>query len=435
MAINANEIAATRSFSQSELRAWMDTRSTHGNEVSPWFAVMEKSGLLYKWWDAALQRKFDGVLQRGVIHRAHDLEALAAGVAAAPMPTAFSACIDATYAAALARASGQAKPAPAAASPAAAAARPVVVAGSTRAASRGASSQDSPSASPQPTPSSGDGKAGTAAVERAGSSARSSSSPVPLVGAAAATAAAVEEDEAVAIPGASVGGSAGRASPAASASAQQKQLKQGAYGKVPIHSESTLSQLSHLDEVWAALLFKAGATGATRVAALPADAPPCRRFCERMLARTSRSFAMVIQQLPPHLRASVCVFYLVLRGLDTVEDDMVAFKGREAVKLAHLRAFHTYLTDPYWHLTGVGEHDEAALLAQFFGVNGEVLQATRTWSCGPKVPRLRSLNRPPSTASTNTATTPCSCICDSARRRPNRHRRHLRTDGSRCVRG
>jgi phytoene/squalene synthetase len=35
---------------------------------------------------------------------------------------------------------------------------------------------------------------------------------------------------------------------------------------------------------------------------------------------------MVIQQLPDHLRISVCVFYLVLRGLDTVEDDMVVRK-------------------------------------------------------------------------------------------------------------
>lgn len=35
-----------------------------------------------------------------------------------------------------------------------------------------------------------------------------------------------------------------------------------------------------------------------------------------------RSFAVVIQQLPPELRDAICVFYLVLRALDTVEDDM-----------------------------------------------------------------------------------------------------------------
>lgn len=84
-----------------------------------------------------------------------------------------------------------------------------------------------------------------------------------------------------------------------------------------------------------------------------------------MLMRVSRSFAMVIQQLPPHLRASITVFYLVLRGLDTVEDDMEAFKGDAGAKLAHLRAFHTYLRDPAFAMSGVGEGDEATLLQRF----------------------------------------------------------------------
>ena len=65
----------------------------------------------------------------------------------------------------------------------------------------------------------------------------------------------------------------------------------------------------------------------------------------------------------------VCVFYLVLRGLDTVEDDMQAFVGREPEKLAHLRAFHAYLRDPTWHMTGVGEGDEATLLQHFYSIN------------------------------------------------------------------
>ncbi|RYG49949.1 hypothetical protein EON67_06165 [archaeon] len=145
--------------------------------------------------------------------------------------------------------------------------------------------------------------------------------------------------------------------------------KQGAYGKVKIHTESKLSQLSHLDEVWAAITFKLGWTSATKVTPLPADAPDSLRFCENMLVKVSRSFAMVIQQLPPHLRLSICIFYLVLRGLDTVEDDMQAFAGRQAEKLAHLRAFYTYLRDPDWRMTGVGEGDELVLLEKFFFVN------------------------------------------------------------------
>ena len=47
----------------------------------------------------------------------------------------------------------------------------------------------------------------------------------------------------------------------------------------------------------------------------------------------SRSFASVIRQLPAGLTTDVLIFYLVLRGLDTVEDDMEAFKGREGEKV------------------------------------------------------------------------------------------------------
>lgn len=46
---------------------------------------------------------------------------------------------------------------------------------------------------------------------------------------------------------------------------------------------------------------------------------------------------MVIQQLPSKLRDAVCVFYLVLRGLDTVEDDMGLAQD---IKLPLLREFY-----------------------------------------------------------------------------------------------
>ncbi len=45
-------------------------------------------------------------------------------------------------------------------------------------------------------------------------------------------------------------------------------------------------------------------------------------FCYAALNKVSRSFAVVIQQLPAALRNPVCIFYLTLRGLDTIEDDM-----------------------------------------------------------------------------------------------------------------
>lgn len=45
-------------------------------------------------------------------------------------------------------------------------------------------------------------------------------------------------------------------------------------------------------------------------------------FCYEALKKVSRSFAVVIQQLPEDLKNPVCLFYLILRGLDTIEDDM-----------------------------------------------------------------------------------------------------------------
>lgn len=65
-------------------------------------------------------------------------------------------------------------------------------------------------------------------------------------------------------------------------------------------------------------------------------------FCYDMLNRVSRSFAIVIQQLPPELRDPVCIFYLVLRALDTVEDDMAI---SVTDKLPTLLSFHEKIYD------------------------------------------------------------------------------------------
>lgn len=45
-------------------------------------------------------------------------------------------------------------------------------------------------------------------------------------------------------------------------------------------------------------------------------------FCFDSLKNVSRSFNIVIKQLDEETMKVVCVFYLVLRGLDTIEDDM-----------------------------------------------------------------------------------------------------------------
>eukprot|EP00271_Cylindrocystis_brebissonii_P011780 TRINITY_DN29726_c0_g1_i1.p1 TRINITY_DN29726_c0_g1~~TRINITY_DN29726_c0_g1_i1.p1 ORF type:complete len:460 (+),score=69.07 TRINITY_DN29726_c0_g1_i1:175-1554(+) len=98
--------------------------------------------------------------------------------------------------------------------------------------------------------------------------------------------------------------------------------------------------LRHPDEFLALLRVRYVAYLATR---LPSD--PSLAFCFDMLNRVSRSFAVVIQQLSPELRTPVCVFYLVLRALDTVEDDM-AIPIEE--KLPILRTFFSHLNEPNW---------------------------------------------------------------------------------------
>jgi farnesyl-diphosphate farnesyltransferase len=77
------------------------------------------------------------------------------------------------------------------------------------------------------------------------------------------------------------------------------------------------------------------------------------RFCDDMLGKVSRSFAAVIRQLPSRLKMDVLIFYLVLRALDTVEDDMTAFVGRQDEKISLLNNFYKVaLNDPTWNMTG-----------------------------------------------------------------------------------
>lgn len=96
---------------------------------------------------------------------------------------------------------------------------------------------------------------------------------------------------------------------------------------------------------------------------------PDLAFCEEILVAVSRSFAAVIRQLPETILKDVAIFYLVLRALDTVEDDMTAFSSNE-VKCQHLLKFHTTaLMDADWKMDGVGQGDERRLLQEFPAVH------------------------------------------------------------------
>jgi farnesyl-diphosphate farnesyltransferase len=140
-------------------------------------------------------------------------------------------------------------------------------------------------------------------------------------------------------------------------------LKQGSYGKVQIHKHGKFDQFSRVDEVFAALWLTAGAKMHNNIELK--DEPT--RFCDDMLNKVSRSFAAVIHQLPSGLCLDIMVFYLALRALDTIEDDMEAFKGKEHVKIAHLRTFYKVgLVTEGWKMEDVGLGDEKTLLQNYF---------------------------------------------------------------------
>lgn len=82
------------------------------------------------------------------------------------------------------------------------------------------------------------------------------------------------------------------------------------------------------------------------------------KTCYKYLNQTSRSFAAVIQALDGEIRHAVCVFYLVLRALDTVEDDMSISVEK---KIPMLRNFHTFLYEPEWRFTESTQKDRQVL--------------------------------------------------------------------------
>ncbi|TRM57833.1 isoprenoid synthase domain-containing protein [Schizophyllum amplum] len=79
------------------------------------------------------------------------------------------------------------------------------------------------------------------------------------------------------------------------------------------------------------------------------------RRCWDFLDMTSRSFAAVIKELEGDLARVVCLFYLVLRGLDTIEDDMTI---PDDVKQPILRRFHEHTVTPGWTFDGCGPNEK-----------------------------------------------------------------------------
>ena len=85
--------------------------------------------------------------------------------------------------------------------------------------------------------------------------------------------------------------------------------------------------------------------------------------CFEFLDQTSRSFSAVIQELHSELLVPVALFYLVLRGLDTIEDDMtIPLEKKEPL----LRDFKNIIDKPGWTFDGNGpEEKDRQLLVEF----------------------------------------------------------------------
>ena len=134
------------------------------------------------------------------------------------------------------------------------------------------------------------------------------------------------------------------------------------------HKESKLKQILHLDEVWSAitLLYLQPLESNLESDAIKKTFNSSDlAFCDDILCKVSRSFAAVIRQLPEEMLVDVLIFYLVLRALDTIEDDMTFFDTTEE-KVKVLLSFHkTALVDPKWTMMGCGEGDERRLLEEF----------------------------------------------------------------------
>nr|CAJ77652.1 squalene synthase 1 [Glycyrrhiza uralensis] len=127
----------------------------------------------------------------------------------------------------------------------------------------------------------------------------------------------------------------------------------------------------HPDDVYPLLKLKMAARHAEKQ--IPEE--PHWAFCYTMLLKVSRSFALVIQQLDPQLRNAVCIFYLVLRALDTVEDDTSIATD---VKVPILIAFHRHIYDRDWHFS-CGTKEYKVLMDQFHHVSTAFLELEKNY--------------------------------------------------------
>jgi farnesyl-diphosphate farnesyltransferase len=132
------------------------------------------------------------------------------------------------------------------------------------------------------------------------------------------------------------------------------------------HEDPIWKQLLHFDEVASVFfLLVTRPIKSSLVGIIDEDL----RFCDQIMGKVARPYAIAIRQLPLETAVNVMILHHALRALDTIEDDMTAFPSND-IKIQHLQTFvGTALTDPTWSMHGVGEGDEALLLQEFPKVN------------------------------------------------------------------
>ncbi|CAK7329617.1 unnamed protein product [Dovyalis caffra] len=94
-----------------------------------------------------------------------------------------------------------------------------------------------------------------------------------------------------------------------------------------------------------------------------------------LLQKVSTNFVFVIQQLGPELRDAICVYYLLLRAIDTVEDDTSL---PAEVRVPILTEFHHHICDPDWHIS-CGTKDRKVLLEEFHVVSTAFLGLRKSY--------------------------------------------------------
>ncbi|KAM5165057.1 squalene synthase-like [Mantella aurantiaca] len=124
-----------------------------------------------------------------------------------------------------------------------------------------------------------------------------------------------------------------------------------------------LRSLCHPEEIYNLIRYKVGGMFKVEQDSKSESLQTCYKY----LNETGRSYAAVIQVLEGELRHACCIFYLLMRSADTVEDDMTISLE---TKITILENFHTFLYQPDWRFTG-SKHRDRQVLEDFPTISRE----------------------------------------------------------------